>query len=110
MALTPPRPVVAWLLPAALVAYTVVAAGRHWWLSAAGGLLVAGLLWRGHPRARFTAYVLLSVVAVRGAVGGAWAVAAFGAAVILALQMPGALAVWPRLRPGAVRGDRITPP
>jgi hypothetical protein len=32
--------------------------------------VIAGLLWAGHRRARFAAYIFFSVLAARGAIGG----------------------------------------
>jgi len=105
------RPAVAWALVVALLAYAVVAlAWGRWWLSGAAAPVVAWLLWRRHPRARFSAYVLLSAVLLRGAFTRSWASAAFAGAAILLLQAPAARRAWPRLRPGATRGDRMPGP
>ena len=61
------RPPIAWALPGAVLVYAAVAlAVGHWWISGAGALVVACLLWYRHPRARFAAYVLFSVVPLRG--------------------------------------------
>jgi len=98
------RPVVV-LLPVACVAYAATAlAWRHSWVSAAAGALLAWFLWRRLPRARFAAYVFFSAMAIRGALTAAWPTLAFAVVAVLALQTPAALAAWPRLRPGAVRG------
>ena len=97
--LTPERsaPIV-WALPAAVLGYAAVAlsVGR-WWISGTCALVVAWLLWRRHPRARFAAYVLFSVVLLRGALTRGWRSALFGAAAILVLQLPAALRAWPRI-------------
>lgn len=111
-----------WLLPAALVAYALaaLAAGPRW-ISALAALLVALLLGRRHPRARFAAYIFLSAVGARGVLTGQWAPVLFAAALVLALQTAAAQALWPRLRPrgrGGVSGpggqpeggDRMNPP
>lgn len=108
---------VAVLLVAGLAVYTGVAATLGWWASAAAAPVVAVLLWRRHPRARFTAYVLLSAVAARAVVTAAWPALAFALAGIAVLQTPAAARAWPRLRPGHTRaparpphGDRMARP
>ena len=73
---------------------------QHWWLSAAVAPVVAWLLWRRHARARFTAYVFLSVLTARGALIASWLLVVFALAVIGALQLPAARRVWPRLTRG----------
>ena len=97
--MTPDRraPIV-WILSALVLAYATVAlsVGR-WWISGAGALVVAWLLWRRHPRARFAAYVLFSVVLLRSVFTRGWRSALFGAAAILALQLPAAVRAWPRI-------------
>jgi hypothetical protein len=98
--LTPRRrpPIVVWALPAILLVYAAVALGvGRWWISGAGALVAAWLLWRRHPRARFAAYVLCSLVLVRGALAQDWWRALFGLVAILALQLPAARAAWPRI-------------
>ena len=97
--LTPERsaPIV-WTLSAVVLAYAAVALGvERWWISGAGALGVAWLLWRRHPRARFAAYVLFSVVLLRGVFTRGWRSVLFGAAAILVLQLPVARAAWPRI-------------
>jgi hypothetical protein len=95
------------VLSAALVGYAALALGlAHWWISGSAALVVAGLLFARHRRARFSAYVLLSVVALRGTVTGHWAALTFAAAAILLLQSPPALRAWPRL--GHRRSDAST--
>jgi hypothetical protein len=89
------------VLVASLGVYAVLAlALRHWWLSGALAPVIAVLLWRAHPRARFSAYVFFSAVAMRGAIRDSWTSAVYGIAAILILQTPAALRAWPRLRPG----------
>lgn len=105
--------VVAALLAAALALYAGVAAFAGWWLSALAAPVVAVLLWRRHPRARFAAYVFLSVVAARAAVAAAWPALAFAVAGIAVLQTRTATRAWPRLVPGrrrAAAGDRMARP
>jgi hypothetical protein len=91
---------VAVALPLALLAYTAVALAVGWWLSAAVAPVVAWLLWRRHPRARFTAYVFLSVLTARALLIGSWPLALFALGVIGALQLPAARRAWPRLTRG----------
>jgi hypothetical protein len=103
-----PRLVVA-LVPLACIAYGVAAVvTRGAWVSVVAATLVAWFLWRRYGRARFAAYVFLSAVALRSALTGRWPSLAFAIGAILVMQTPPALAAWPRLRPGAVRGgDRM---
>ena len=96
------------LLPLACVAYAVVSlVSRHSWLSAVAGVLSALFLWSRHPRARFAAYIFFSAMAIRSVLMHAWSTLAFAAIAVLVMQTPAALAAWPRLRPGRVRGDRM---
>ena len=85
------------VLPGALLAYTLVAIALGWWPSALVAPCVAWLLWRRHPRARFAAYIFLSVLTARGLLSHTWPLAAFAIAAILALQLPAAHRAWPRL-------------
>ena len=95
----PDRPVVAILLPAVLLVYAGWALGvARWWISGLAAPVIAALLWRFHPRARFAAYVLFSVVALRGALARHGTALAFAAAAIALMQTPAARRVWPRLR------------
>lgn len=105
------------LLAAGLVVYAGFAAAAGWWLSALAAPVVAVLVGRRHPRARFAAYVLLSVVATRAVAVAAWPALAFAVGAIALLQTPGAARVWPRLTPGRTRapageraGDRMARP
>lgn len=94
------------LLPAALIAYALLALGvARWWISGLAAPLIAALLWRRHPRARFAAYVFFSVVAVRGLAGRHWAAMLFAVAAVAVMQTPAALRAWPRLRPGRTRAE-----
>lgn len=92
-------------MPIALVAYAGLALAGGRWLPGVAAPLVAWLLWRRHARARFAAYVLLSVVIARAVLAGDWWLASAGLVVILALQTPAAARVWPRLRPGLRRSS-----
>jgi hypothetical protein len=88
------------LVPAALIAYAVIALASGAWISGLAAPVVAWLLWRRHPRARFSAYVLLSVLAGRAVWTGTWWLAIAAVAVVTLLQLPAAARVWPRIRPG----------
>jgi hypothetical protein len=85
------------VLPAALLVYAILAVVNGWWLSAVFAPPVAWLLWRRHRRARFAAYVFLSVVAARALVATSWPLAILALAAIGALQLPAARRAWPRL-------------
>jgi hypothetical protein len=103
-----PRPAVALLLPAALLVYAVLALGlARWWVSGLAAPVIAFLLWRRHPRARFAAYVFLSVVALRGARARHWVAFTFAALAVALMQTPASRRAWPPLRPGRTRGDRF---
>ncbi len=96
----PERPVLAWILGAALLVYSVVAlVVIHRWISGAAAPFIALLLWQRHPRARFSTYVFLSVVGMRGAMTHSWPALLFAVTAILLLQLPSARAAWPSLRP-----------
>jgi hypothetical protein len=101
-----------WLLPAAIFLYSVVAVLQHWWLSGIVAVLAATLMWRRHPRARFTAYILLSAVALRGAFTASWRALGFALVVLALMQTPAARRAWPRLTLGARPGgpSRSEPP
>lgn len=97
----PPRDrVIVVALLVGLVAYAVVALLARRWVTGLAAPIVAVLLAVRHPRARFSAYVFLSVVALRGLVAGAWPLVAFGCAGVLVLQTPAARRAWPRLVAG----------
>jgi 4-amino-4-deoxy-L-arabinose transferase-like glycosyltransferase len=75
------RPLVAWLVPSALLAYAAFALGvARWWIS---------------------------VVAIRGVATHRWPVLAFAAAAVGLMQTRAARRAWPRLRPGHTRAGRI---
>lgn len=94
------------LMPVTLVLYAIVAlVWLHRWPSAVAALIVAALLWRRHPRARFSAYILFSVMAARAALTGDWRVFALAVAAIVVMQTPAAAPAWPRLRRGVARAD-----
>jgi predicted small integral membrane protein len=91
------------LLAGGLVAYAVLALAAHRWVSGLAAPLVAGLLVIRHPRARFSAYVFFSALALRGLLAGTWPLALFAGAGILVLQTAPATRAWPRLLPGTGR-------
>jgi hypothetical protein len=81
----------------ALLAYSAVLFVEWRWVSGLLGAVVAWLLWRQHPRARFAAYIFLSAIALRSAMGGSWAAFVFAVALLVLLQTPAAQGAWPRL-------------
>lgn len=100
-------------MPAFLVVYGLVAvAWLHHWTSGVAALIVAFLLWRRHPRARFSMYVLCSATAVRAVIVGEWLLLAAAVAAVVAMQTRGAASTWPRLRARAthVDSDRMARP
>jgi len=90
-------------LVASLLVYAAIAVTRRWWPSAAVAPVLAMLLWRRHRRARFTAYVFFSVLAVRVELTGVWALPVYALAAVGLLQTSAARAAWPRLQPGRLR-------
>jgi hypothetical protein len=90
-------------LAGALVLYAALALLAHRWISGLVAPLVAGLLATRHPRARFSAYVFLSALALRGLLAGAWPLALFGGAAIVVMQTPPAVRAWPRVAAGRAR-------
>ena len=93
-------------IPAALIVYAGFALATGRWASGFAAPVVAWLLWRRHRRARFSAYVLLSVIAARGVMTGAWWLVGGALVVIAVLQSRAAARAWPRIRPGF---DRMPP-
>jgi hypothetical protein len=106
------------LVPALVAGYAVVALPVEGWrLSGVVAVVAAIVLWRRHPRARFTTYILLSAIALRGVFGHVWSALAFALVVIGLMQLPAARRAWPRLTPGARPGrarsdadDRMSAP
>jgi len=90
-------------LAGGLVVYAAIALIAHRFVSGLVAPLVAALLIARHPRARFSAYVFFSALAVRGLVAGAWALALFAGAAIVAMQTPPAVRAWPRVVAGRTR-------
>ncbi|MGH7331604.1 MAG: hypothetical protein ACREKS_02420 [Candidatus Rokuibacteriota bacterium] len=92
------RPLVVAIMAVSLLAYGVLALAVE--SRCIAGLLaavVAWLLWRRHPRARFAAYIFLSAVGLRGVVAGHWMTFLFAVAVIAWMQTLAARRAWPRL-------------
>ena len=87
-------------LPIVLLCYAGFALIRGWWPSAIAAPVVAWLLWRRHPRARFTTYVFFSVMTARGLLGSHWWLTLFALGAIGVLQLPAARRAWPRLTRG----------
>ena len=92
-----------------LVVYAALALAAHRFLSGLAAPVVAALLAMGHPRARFSAYIFFSALAVRGLVAGAWPLALFAGAGIVVLQTPPARRAWPRIAAGTTRSARDEP-
>jgi|SRR5688572_18748004 len=89
-----------------LALYAIVAlAWLQQWTSGVVAIIVALLLWRRHPRARFSMYILCSAMAMRALLAAEWPVLALAAAAIAAMQTPAAARAWPRLRRGGTRAD-----
>jgi hypothetical protein len=84
-------------LVTALLVYAAYALAAGWWISGLAAPVVAGLLAMRHARARFSAYVFFSVVAVRGLFGRSLLVLGFAVAAVLVLQARAARRAWPRL-------------
>ena len=92
-----------------LLVYAAWALVERHWVSGLAAPVVAVLLAMRHSRARFSAYVLFSVLALRGLVGGVWPLVALAVAGILVLQTPPARRAWPRLTGGRTRATRDGP-
>lgn len=93
-----------WLLALTLVAafllYAVYALLiGPWWISGLAAPVVALMLLGRHRRARFAAYVFLSVALLRTALAGHWGIALGAGGALLLLQTPAAGRLWPRLTP-----------
>jgi hypothetical protein len=69
--------------------------------------LVGLLLAARHGRARFAAYVALSMEIVRSTLGAQWIQLAAAAAILLLLQLPRTKRVWPRIDPRRLAVARL---
>jgi hypothetical protein len=67
--------------------------------SGCGALYVCYLCWRQSPRARFAAYIFLSVDAVRAIRGAHWWVVVIDVAVVSCMQLPAWRSAYPTIRP-----------
>jgi hypothetical protein len=70
-----------------------------------GAAYIAYLCWRQSPRARFAAYIFLSVDVMRVIRGSHWLTVLIDLAVIIVMQMPTFRAVYPPIRPGSRPGQ-----
>lgn len=68
-----------------------------------GAAYIAYLCWRQSPRARFAAYIFLSVDVMRAIRGSLWWTVLIDLAVIIVMQTPTFRAVYPPIRPGSLR-------
>jgi hypothetical protein len=71
-----------------------------------GAAYIGYLCWRRSPRARFAAYVFLTVDTMRAVRGSHWWTVLIDLAAVIVLQMPACRAVYPSIRPGDLRGRR----
>jgi hypothetical protein len=96
-------------VPAALVAYAVIAVvAERWWISGMVAPLLAALLWSRHPRGRFSAYIFFTVAAARGIIRAVWPLTVFALVGIAVLQTPAARRIWPRLERRGRRRATVT--
>jgi hypothetical protein len=101
----PPSPpalerLLATTLVAALMFYAAYALLiGHWWISGLAAPVVALMLFGRHRRARFAAYIFLTVALLRTALTGHWGIALGAGGALLLLQTPAACRLWPRLTP-----------
>ena len=75
-----------------------------------GATYIGYLCWRQSPRARFAAYVFLSVDIVRAVRGSHWLTVVIDLVVLSILQLPSVRAVYPSIRPRERRGLRSPQP
>ena len=77
---------------------------------ACGAAYIGVLCWREAPRARFAAYVFLSVDIVRAVRGSHWVTVVIDLVVLSLMQLPSVRAVYPSIRPHQWRGRRASQP
>ena len=65
-----------------------------------GAAYVSFLCWRQSPRARFAAYIFLSIDIMRAIRGNHWWAVLINLALLIAMQTPTFRAVYPPIRPG----------
>jgi hypothetical protein len=75
-----------------------------------GAGYIGVLCWRESPRARFAAYVFLSVDIVRAMRGSHWVTVVINLVVLSLMQLPAVRAVYPSIRPHERRGRHSSPP
>jgi hypothetical protein len=71
-----------------------------------GAAYIGYLCWRQSPRARFAAYVFLSVDIIRAVRGSHWATVVIDLMVLSVMQLPSVRAVYPSIRPRQLRAHR----
>lgn len=75
-----------------------------------GSAYIAYLCWRRSPRARFAAYIFLTVDVVRAVRGNHWWTLVIDLALIAIMQMRAFREVYPSIQPGDIRGRRARHP
>jgi hypothetical protein len=75
-----------------------------------GAAYIGYLCWRQSPRARFAAYVFLSVDIIRALRGSHWLTVVIDLVVLSILQLPSVRAVYPSIRSRERRGLRSPQP
>ena len=75
-----------------------------------GAAYIGYLCWQQSPRARFAAYVFLSVDIVRAVRGSHWLTVVIDLVVLSLMQLPSVRAIYPSIRPGERRGFRDPQP
>jgi hypothetical protein len=74
-----------------------------------GAAYIGYLCWRRSPRARFAAYVFLTVDLIRAVRGSHWGTVLIDLTVLGVMQLPTFRAIYPSIRPGDLRGRRGSP-
>jgi len=75
-----------------------------------GAAYIDSLCWWQSPRARFAAYIFLSVDIVRAVRGSHWLTVVIDLVVLSLMQLPAVRAVYPSIRPRERRGLRGSQP
>jgi hypothetical protein len=75
-----------------------------------GAAYIGYLCWRQSPRARFAAYVFVSVDILRAVRGSHWLTVVIDLVVLSIMQLPSVRAVYPSIRPRDRRGLRGSQP
>jgi len=75
-----------------------------------GSTYIAYLCWRRSPRARFAAYIFLTVDVVRAVRGSHWWMLVIDLALIAIMQTRTFREVYPSIQPGDIRGRRARHP